>query len=175
MHAHPLHFHPRRPDNVPVVEGIGRVVAVDGDSAWLEPEQTTSCGHCSASGACASAHEEAPGLGTVASRMQARRFRIDARSGLLRVGDRVVVGIGPRALLKGALLAYGLPLVAALTGGGLAQERYASDGLTLLGMLGGLAAGLLLARLFALRLAAHGALSPYLLRHARPDETCQTL
>ena len=45
----------------------------------------------------------------------------------------------------------------------------------MLGMAGGLAAGLLAARLRAGRLAARGELSPRVLRRARPDETCATV
>ena len=47
--------------------------------------------------------------------------------------------------------------------------------ISMLGMAGGLAAGLLAARLRAGRLAARGELSPRVLRRARPDETCATV
>jgi sigma-E factor negative regulatory protein RseC len=88
------------------VEGVARVVGVDPDGgAWLEPEQTTSCGHCASADSCGS-----KGIGSMASRLEARRFHIDAAP-RLRVGDRVVVGVSDGALLKGALTAYAIPLV----------------------------------------------------------------
>ncbi|MGE5471350.1 MAG: SoxR reducing system RseC family protein [Bacteroidota bacterium] len=153
------------------VEGIARVVRIEGDQLLLEPEQTTSCGHCASSASCGTRQET--GIGTVTSRLQARRFAIDKPEGqCFSEGERLVVGVGERALLNAALTAYGLPLVAALTAGSLSQGLYGEDLTTMLGMVGGLFFGLLLARLNARRLAAKGDLAPRFLRRARPDETC---
>ncbi|MCK6437977.1 SoxR reducing system RseC family protein [Rivihabitans pingtungensis] len=158
------------------VEGIARVVRVDGQQLWLEPEQTTSCGHCASSASCSAHSQEAAGMGTVASRLQARRFMITAPAAdAYHEGERLVVGIGEQALLRAALTAYGLPLAGALLGGALCQGLYGEDLISMLGMAGGLAAGLLAARLRAGRLAARGELSPRVLRRARPDETCATV
>ncbi|MCG2577028.1 SoxR reducing system RseC family protein [Dechloromonas sp. XY25] len=160
------------------VEGIARVVSVVGDQIWLEPEQTTSCGHCASSASCGT--REAAGVGTVASRLQARRFVLETPDGLgggqkFSEGDRLVVGVSERALLKAALTAYGLPLLFALVSASVVQGLYGEDATTLLGMLGGLALGLLAARLNARRLAAKGELAPRFVRRARPDETCGTV
>jgi sigma-E factor negative regulatory protein RseC len=159
------------------VEGIARVVRVEGDLAWLEPEQTTSCGHCASSASCGAGAREAAGIGTVTSRLQARRFFLDNPAGLsgLHEGERVVVGVSERALLNAALTAYGVPLLFALTAGSLTQAAYGEDLTTMLGMIGGLALGLIVARLNARRLAAKGDLAPRFLRRARPDETCSTV
>lgn len=161
----------------PAVEGIARVVAVADDALWLEPEQTTSCGHCSSSASCGASTREAAGMGTVTSRLQARRFRMDAPGGAgeFRIGDRLVVGVSEKALLSASLTAYGLPLATALVAGSLAQGRYGEDGLTMLGMGAGLAVGLLLARFIARRLGARGDLAPRFLRRALPDETCGSI
>lgn len=153
------------------VEGIARVVRVTDDRLWLEPEQTTSCGHCASSASCGTG--EAVGLGSVGSRLQARRFVLDNPAGqTFHEGERLVVGVGERALLQAALTAYGIPLAAALTAGSAIQARYGDDLTTMLGMAGGLALGLFAARLKARRLAAKGDLAPRFLRRARPDETC---
>lgn len=149
------------------VEGIARVVSIEGAVAWLEPEQTTSCGSCASSATCG-----AKGIGTVASRMEARRFPLDNEYTALTVGERVVVGVDDRSLVKASLLAYAIPLVAALSGGGIAQALYGSDLISLLSMVSGLLLGLLLARLGASHLTARGELSPRFLRRARPDESC---
>jgi len=159
------------------VEGIARVVRITGDEVWLEPEQTTSCGHCASSASCGVSSREAAGIGTVTSRLQARRFVLDNAGGAsgFREGERLVVGVSEGALLKASLTAYGLPLIFALTVASIVQAMYGDDLKTMLGMAGGLALGLLVARLGALRLAARGDLAPRFLRRARPDETCGTV
>jgi sigma-E factor negative regulatory protein RseC len=153
------------------VEGIARVVDLVDGVAWLEPEQTTSCGHCASSASCG--HGE-PGIGTIASRIELRRFPVDGAEFSLCIGDRVVVGIDNRALLKGTLLAYMLPLLTALVAGGFAQDAWASDAATMGCMVAGLALGLLVARFGARRLSRRGELAPRVLRRARPDETCSS-
>ena len=150
------------------VEGIARVVGVVGGVAWLEPEQTTSCGSCASASSCGAG---ASGIGTVASRIAARRFTLDNAAGLA-VGERVVIGVDHRALIKGAVTAYGLPLLLALGAGGLAEAVYGKDLVSMAAMGGGLLLGLLAARMVARRLGAKGELEPRFLRRARPNETC---
>jgi sigma-E factor negative regulatory protein RseC len=159
------------------VEGIARVVSVEDGLAWLEPEQTTSCGHCASSASCGTGQREAAGIGTVANRLAARRFTLENLEGAaaLQVGERVVIGVGEGALLGAALTAYGLPLLTALVGGSIGQGLYGEDAAAMLGMVGGLAFGLFIARLLARRLAARGNLALRFLRRARPDETCATV
>lgn len=156
------------------VEGIARVVGVDGATAWLEPEQTSSCGSCAAAASCSAGDTNAAGgIGTVANRIAARRFALDNANGL-HVGERVVVGVAERALIRAALTAYGLPLATALTAGGIFERAFASDLATMAAMAGGLLLGLLLARAVARRLTLRGELAPHFLRRARPGETCGT-
>ena len=85
----------------PQLEGIARVVAVVGTVAWLEPEQTGSCGGCAGAASCGK------GIGTLASRLEARRFPL-ATTADLGVGDRIVVGVPEDALVKASLTAYAL-------------------------------------------------------------------
>ena len=148
------------PDNH-TVEGIARVVRVEDGTAWFEPEQTTSCGHCASSGSCVGSSSS--GIGSIASRIELRRFSLDNPAGL-HVGERVVVGVDDRALIKGALTAYALPLITALSAGGLAQEAADSDLVTMAAMVSGLFFGLVVARITARRLSARGELSPRFLR-----------
>ncbi len=150
------------------VEGIARVVCLEGSVAWLEPEQTGGCGSCAASSGCG-----AKGIGTVASRMEIRRFPLANVDGL-RVGERIVVGVCDRALIHAALTAYALPLATALGAGGLAEWAMGSDLATMAATAAGLSAGILAARIGAGRLAARGDLAPHFLRRARPGETCGT-
>jgi sigma-E factor negative regulatory protein RseC len=158
------------------VESIARVVRVDGAFAWLEPEQTTSCGNCASSAACGAIDHGPTGIGTVARRIEARRFKLDNPSGASRLqeGERIVVGVDNRALIKASLVAYALPLMMALGGGGIAQDIYGSDPVTMLGTAIGMLSGLLAARFAARHLSRRGDLAPHFLRRARPDETCGT-
>lgn len=157
-------------DNFPsaarTIEGYARVVGLEGAVAWLEPEQTTSCGGCAAAASCGS-----PGLGSIAGRISARRFPLDNRDALV-VGERVVVGVADRALLKAALTAFALPMMTAFMAGGLAQWADGSNPITMGAMAAGLVIGFLASRIAACRLAARGELAPRFLRRARQDETC---
>jgi sigma-E factor negative regulatory protein RseC len=155
-----------------LVEGIARVVAVADGQAWLEPEQTASCGTCAASGHCVG--QEHDGIGSISRRLEARRFAVSSRLAghELQLGERVVIGVGQRSLVKAAFLAYGLPLLFAITVAAWLQGEYGDDLTTLLGMSGGLALGLGVARLGARWLLGRGELTPRLLRLARPGETC---
>lgn len=158
------------------VEGIARVVRIDGGVAWFEPEQTTSCGHCASSAACgvsSAAVGGGTGIGSIARRIELRRFPLDGADGL-RVGERVVVGVDERALLKASATAYMIPLVTALAAGGVAQAMVGEDFATMMAMVAGLVAGLAAARFAARRLAARGDLTPRFLRRAMPGETCQS-
>jgi len=142
------------------------VVVVDGAVAWLEPEQGPSCAGCASLG-CGS-----KGLGTLASRLAARRFPLTGHPDL-RVGDRVVVGVRGDALLKAALTAYVLPLVAMLGAGVLAQALAGQDGITLVASVVGLVLGLGIARRWADRLTARGVIAPRFLRRAGLGQSCR--
>ena len=147
-------------------EGIAHVVSIEGDVAWLVPEQTGSCGGCAASGSCG-----AKGIGTLASRLEYRRFKIDNGANLF-VGERVVIGIPDNALIKAAITAYAIPLFTLLLAGSLAQWQFGNDLATMAAMVSGLLVGLGLSRLGAGRLLNQGNLAPRFIRRARPGETC---
>jgi sigma-E factor negative regulatory protein RseC len=140
-----------------------RVVAVEPGQVWLEPMQGGSCGGCASSASCGS-----KGIGTLASRLEARRFAIPGRFDL-RVGEVVEVGFAHSHLVKAAAVAYAVPLLLALITAVLVQEYFAQDSLTLLGTLGGLLLGFVVSRLLAGRLEAQGALQATLLRRTVPD------
>lgn len=149
-----------------MVEGLAHVVAVEGNLAWLVPEVGSSCGGCASATACGS-----KGIGTVANRLEARRFQLVNDAGL-RVGERVVVGIRENALLKASITAYVIPLTTLLGAGALAQWAAGNDIITMASMFAGLVLGLGLARLGAGRLMVKGDLAPRFLRRASAGETC---
>jgi len=151
-----------------MTEGIAQVVAVEGNMAWLIPESGSSCGGCSSAAACGS-----KGIGTIASRLEARRFQLVNDAGL-RIGERVVVGINENAVLRASVTAYVIPLATLLGAGMLAQSVAGSDMVTMAAMLAGLVLGLWLARVRAGRLMAKGELAPRFLRRASMGETCNS-
>ncbi len=153
------------------VEGAARVVAVDGAQVWLEPEPGTSCGGCAAAGSCGT-----KGIGTMASRLEQRRFPLTHNpDGIhLSVGERVIIGVREDALVKGSLIAYATPLLSLLGAGLVAQALLGRDELTLAASVAGLLGGLALARSLARRLAASGAIAPRLLRRADSPASCAT-
>lgn len=144
-----------------IVEGIARVVAMDGVYAWLEPEQTGSCGGCSSAIACGMKS----GHGNF---LAARRFPMKNDFGL-RVGERIIVGVSEGSLLRASLTAYALPLLAMLGAGIVTQNMTGRDGPAALAALSGLGVGLLLARWLAKKLAAKGELSLHYRRRAPVD------
>ena len=151
-----------------LTEGIAQVVAVEGNMAWLVPESGTSCGGCSSAAACGS-----KGIGTIASRLEQRRFQLVNDAGLT-VGERVVVGVSENAVLRASITAYALPLAPLLISGGLAQWAAGHDFITMGAMLAGLVFGLWLARVRAGQLMARGELAPRFLRRASIGETCNS-
>ena len=151
-----------------MTEGVAQVVELDGNMAWLVPESGSSCGGCSSATACGS-----KGIGTVSSRLEARRFQLVNDFGL-RVGERVVVGIRENALLRASITAYVIPLATLLISGALAQWAAGNDFVTMAAMLAGLVFGLWLARVRAGQLMAKGELSPRFIRRASMGETCNS-
>ena len=149
-----------------MVEGIAHVVKIDGNTAWLVPDQGSSCGSCASASACGS-----KGIGTTANRLDNRRFRIDNDTNLA-VGERVIFGIRDNVLLKASITAYAIPLAILLFAGSLAQWKFGSDLITVAAMVVGLAIGLGISRVEAGRLHTKGDLAPRFLRRARPGETC---
>lgn len=135
-----------------------RVVAIESGQVWLEPLQTGSCGGCASAASCGT-----KGIGTLANRLEARRFAIPGHFSL-RVGDQVEVAFGHRNLVRAAAVAYVIPLFAALLCAGFVQSAAGRDGLTMLGALFGLLAGFAVSKFLARRLEAAGDLQARIVR-----------
>jgi sigma-E factor negative regulatory protein RseC len=129
-----------------MIEESGRIVAVQGDFAWVETERATACGSCAVRKGC--------GTSAIAKvfgprRMQLRVLnRIDAR-----IGDTVVVGISEAGLLRGSLAVYAAPLVGLFAGaltGHFVGSQLLADGSELLAI-GGALAGFLAALIWLRR------------------------
>lgn len=147
------------PVETPLIEGVARVVALDGRRACLEPEQGEACGACQSAALCGLKTDRHP------RRLAARRFWV-ANDLALRLGERVVIGVSGAALLRASLVAYGVPLLAMLAAMVGAWEESGSNGITAVAAVAGLAVGFAAMRLGAGRLAAGGDLTPRVLRRA---------
>lgn len=157
------------PEDAEMIEGTARIVSVADGFACLEPEQTTACGGCHSAAAC--------GVQPGSKRLVARRFTLPNDHDF-KVGERVVVGVPDRTLVRASLLAFGLPLVTTLGAGLVAQKVLgAGDGASALAALAGLVVGFLAVQVRARMLDARGALTPHFIRRAHgpgPGGTCHT-
>ena len=91
-----------------MVDARGTVVAEDGDHAIVRVDEA-GCGRCHEPGGCGGNN-----LGSLLCSTP-RTFRVrNPRRAV--VGEKVVVSIAEGAVRRGALLAYGLPLLAVLLG-----------------------------------------------------------
>ena len=127
--------------------------------AWLDIQRQSACGSCHASAGC--------GTAALAKVWGGKSTRVRAISELpLQAGDAVIVGLADGVLLRGALLAYLLPVVLLLTGAVLGESAFAGAGeepVILLGALG-LGLGFLVVRLRSRRLRNDPRYQPVVLR-----------
>lgn len=150
-----------------MIEESAQVVAVedaDGAYVWVETQRQSACGGCAANQAC--------GTATLAKVLGQRRTRVRAlnQSGA-RVGDRVIIALDERAMLRGSLALYAVPLAALLVGsivGALLSVRLqiVDESLTVLLGMAGLAAGLWWLKGFTRRVRDDRRYQPVVLRLA---------
>ncbi len=141
------------------------VVAETGPGyVWLDIRRQSACGSCHASGGC--------GTAALAKVWGGKSTRVRAISELpLQAGDAVIVGLADGVLLRGALLAYLLPVVLLLAGALLGESAFAGAGeepVILLGALG-LGLGFLVVRIRSRRLQKDPRYQPVVLRRCLPD------
>jgi len=142
-----------------VIEERAIVTEAGQGYAWLEIQRRSACGGCHASDGC--------GTAALAKIWSNKRIRVRALSDLpLRPGDEVVVGMADGVLLRGALLAYLLPLALLFVGAILGQAAFASTGEELVVLSGGLGlgSGFLIVRALSRRLRNDIRYQPAVLR-----------
>jgi len=98
-----------------IIEETARVVALDGDQAWVTTQRRSACESCAANKGC--------GTGIMARGFSGRRtLQLKVRNNVAAVvGDDVVLGIDDRVLVRSALLMYLLPLLALMAGAWLGE------------------------------------------------------
>lgn len=118
-----------------MIEARARVVAIEGDYAWVESERTSGCSHCSSGDTC--------GVSSLGKIFGSRRMRmrLDAPAGL-RAGEAVVIGLSERRLVGAAAAAYMLPLLIMIGIALLGESLGLGQGAVMAASLAGLGAGL---------------------------------
>lgn len=129
-----------KPVNQHINEVRAVVRAVDGDFAWVEPEQG-GCGRCHEEGGCGGQHL------TQLFCSGAKRYRVRNDAGA-QAGDKVLIALPAGAVRRLANLAYVLP-VFGLIGGAAFGLNLAGDSGAMIGGFGGLALAWAGVRLFS--------------------------
>jgi sigma-E factor negative regulatory protein RseC len=148
-----------------VIEESALVVASDAEIAEVEVQRRSTCGSCTARGACGT---------SLLDRLLGRRPLRMVLSNAIGAapGERVVIGVSEQALLRAALAAYLLPLlgliVGAVAGTALASlsdaTADASEWASIVGGVSGLLAALRWLQRFGARTAADPRYRAVLLR-----------
>ncbi len=98
----------------------GRVLAVDEDGLWVETHKQSACAQCSAKQGCGQSLLAESALKDMTV-IKAYFNTLAQRDRVWQVGASVAIGIDERALVRGALTAYLLPLILMLAGAWLGQ------------------------------------------------------
>ncbi|MGB1271458.1 MAG: SoxR reducing system RseC family protein [Endozoicomonas sp.] len=118
-----------------MIEEQGQVVAVEGDSVWVETVRKSTCSGCSAHHGC--------GQG-LSSKYQSNASLSYIRAFspfTLQEGDRVIVGIPEGVLMKASMLVYLIPMLSMMVSLWLSELVGFSDAATMLFVVIGLALG----------------------------------
>jgi sigma-E factor negative regulatory protein RseC len=129
------------PDDA-LIEGLARVVAVDGDLVLLAAEQPAACGSCATRGVCGSGATK-PSAGWRVSRI------MGANEAPLALGDTVHIGVDRGALTRASFAAYALPLVTMLLAA--STQQAAGDAMAIAAAIAGLIVGIAAAKVLVRR------------------------
>jgi sigma-E factor negative regulatory protein RseC len=117
-----------------LIEERASVVAIDGQSVWVETQRASACGKCAANKGCGNAVLQK----VVGNKRNVVRVVSDVP---VRVGDDVVIGISEDAIVKGSLMVYALPILLVIVFA-ILGETYAANSLSIdkdiLSIVGGL-------------------------------------
>ncbi|MBK1724488.1 SoxR reducing system RseC family protein [Thiocystis violacea] len=147
-----------------MIEEQGIVIAVSSGYARVRTQRQSACGHCEVSGACGT---------SLLERFFARRpVELTALNPVEAVvGDRVAVGISEQGLLKAAVAAYLVPVLALICGA-VVGDAYGGDhreAMSLLGAVVGLVLALLWLRGYSVVSARNPGRRPRVLRRLAPN------
>jgi sigma-E factor negative regulatory protein RseC len=149
-----------------VIEETAIVVAVEGQTIWVETQRQTACGQCAANKGCGSA---------VWQKVLGKKRNILPVTGDLpvNVGDKVIIGVNEDSLVKGSIAVYAVPVVSmiafAVMGETLATNTLSinSDLLSVTGAFVGLLVSIGVLRWYSRRASNNARYQPELLRHVQ--------
>ncbi len=145
-----------------MIEEHGCVQGSAGGYARVLTRRRATCGRCSEQHGC--------GRAALAQWFGSTTL-VQARDPLgVNPGERVIVGLAERALLRASLAVYGAPLVSMLVLSLAAEFLVGNELLTVLAAMTGFAAGLFQARRWAARPGQGEALMPVILRRVSESE-----
>lgn len=146
-----------------MIEETAQVVRVDSSGVWVETGRRTTCSSCSVQKGC--------GTATLSRVLGQRRTLVRVLAGQnLSAGDQVVIAIDERAVVRGSLAVYAVPIVLLLLGAllgelGAQQGLWQSAELASIGLgLSGLAGGLFWLRRFTHNIEDNDHYQPVVLR-----------
>ena len=123
-----------------MITETGEVVAIEEDGLWVETLKQSACSQCAAKAGCGQKllADKLPGAEMTFIKAL---YSPTSRNESWHLGDKAVLGIEESALVKGALLAYLVPLVAMVLGASLAHQIFLSELLSVFGAVLGLLVG----------------------------------
>jgi sigma-E factor negative regulatory protein RseC len=159
-----------------MIEEHARVIAIEGETAWVETQRKSTCGSCSAKNSCGSSLLERF-IGKRSNRLAV------ARVADMEEGDEVVLGLEERSLLRGSFAVYMLPLLlmllmAVISQTLLSDKWLSSEAASILGGLTGLGLGLYWLKVYAKRALISDRFRPVVLRRivgARQSNTVNVI
>jgi len=150
-----------------MIEQIATVVELEGDAAWVETQRHSACGACAMNKGCGA------GLFAKAFRFSSPRLKVQHTQEDIEVGDRVVIGVDERALVRGSFAAYIMPILFMLGFAILGETQLtevltsvAPDVVGLLSGMVGLAAGLMWLKRHSLSIGDDRRYQPLILQKA---------
>ncbi|MBI2778833.1 MAG: SoxR reducing system RseC family protein [Gammaproteobacteria bacterium] len=148
-----------------MIEESARVVAVEGDVAWVETRRNSVCGSCAANKGC--------GTTALAKVVGVKYSRLRVLNAIAaKAGDEVVIGIEENALVRGSLAMYAIPVVLLLVFAGLGDalnnqmQITTSEIISVVSGLFGLAGGFFWVSRYAGKISYDGRYQPVMLRKA---------
>lgn len=146
-----------------MVEENARVIAIDGDFAWVETRRKAVCEACSVNKGC--------GTSVLSKVLGNRRIRLRTLNHVnAKVGDEVVIGFEEKMLVRYSFAAYASPILLLLSGAWVGEAISKSIGwsgseaLTILFGIAGMTAGFVLLQIYSNRVSADSRYQPIILR-----------
>lgn len=147
-----------------MIEEKAKVISVDHGDVWVETQRRSACGQCAVNKGCGTAV-----IGKIVGNKKNRVRVLNPRETKVSIGDEIVVGIDERALVRGSLVVYMLPLVFMFLFGLLGEvlsdqlNINTPDAVVVVTGLLGLGVGFLLVKKFTLGIRSDSRYQPVLL------------